>query len=131
VILTSLCTCVQAQDWSPGCVYWVKQLNGYLDLKYPLPRESRASLARLLYEMVTTPGMDSALVEIFANCCIRLCKKKKKLSPEDLTLPWEPMYDMIHETFFSKEPAEVFDQRIQADGCGNPIGGALAKIFLC
>jgi len=46
----------------------------YLDLKHALPRETRANLAKLLYELTIIPGMDSALVEIWANACVRLIK---------------------------------------------------------
>ncbi|CAG8443048.1 10173_t:CDS:10 [Funneliformis mosseae] len=28
--------------------------------------------------------------------------KKEKIGPEDLTLPWEPLYDMIHKIYFPK-----------------------------
>jgi proteasome activator subunit 4 len=50
------------------------RLLSYLDLKHALPRETRANLAKLLYELTIIPGMDSALVEIWANACVRLIK---------------------------------------------------------
>ncbi|KAI8578771.1 hypothetical protein K450DRAFT_245430 [Umbelopsis ramanniana AG] len=101
-ICTQLVVSVQAHDFAPGCLFWVKSLSSYLDLKHALPRETRANLAKLLYELTIIPGMDSALVEIWANACVRLIKKKKHLGPQDLSLPWRPLYEMIHKTFFPK-----------------------------
>lgn len=47
-------------------------------MKHAIPREKRASLAKLLYELTVMPGMDSALVELWATNCIRLIRYKKK-----------------------------------------------------
>ncbi|CAG8548665.1 30916_t:CDS:10 [Gigaspora margarita] len=107
VIVERLCSSAKAQDWGPGCSYWVKQLNGYLDLQHPLSRQTRAQIAHVLFELVITPGIDASHAEVFANTCIRLLKydqleKKDKIGPEDLSLPWEPLYDIIHRTFFPK-----------------------------
>lgn len=43
-------------------------------MKHAVPRETRATLAKLLYELAIMPGMDPALVELFTNNCIRLIK---------------------------------------------------------
>lgn len=48
--------------------------NSYMDLKHAVPRPTRAKLAKLLFELVVMPGMDTALVEIWANACVRLIK---------------------------------------------------------
>ncbi|ORE21913.1 hypothetical protein BCV71DRAFT_172816, partial [Rhizopus microsporus] len=74
----------------------------YLDMKHALPRQTRARLAKLLYEMTIMPGMDPALIELWSTNCVRLIRNKKKLEPEDLQLDWRPLYELIHETLFPK-----------------------------
>ncbi|RGB33631.1 hypothetical protein C1646_815894 [Rhizophagus diaphanus] len=101
-IVENLCSSAKAQDWGPGCGFWVKQLNGYLDLQHPLSCQTRAQLARVLFELVITPGIDTSHAEVFSNTCVRLLKKKDKIGPEDLTLPWEPLFDMIYRIYFPK-----------------------------
>ncbi|CAG8434329.1 1354_t:CDS:10 [Diversispora eburnea] len=101
-IIEALCSAAKAKDWGPGCSHWVKQLNSYLDLQYHLSRQIRAQLSKILFELVITPGIDASHAEVFANACVRLLKKKTKIGPEDLTLPWEPLFDIIHRTFFPK-----------------------------
>ncbi|KAL1919118.1 uncharacterized protein VTP21DRAFT_2500 [Calcarisporiella thermophila] len=106
-IVLNLSACVQVGDWAPGCVMWVKRLNSYLDLKHLPPRPVRAQLARLLYELATTPGVDPPVVQIFANACARLIKNKKRLGQSDLTLPWKPLYTAIEHLFFKKPPRYI------------------------
>ncbi|ORZ04733.1 hypothetical protein BCR42DRAFT_474389 [Absidia repens] len=92
--------------WLPWCMpsRWVilPLVLCYLDLKHAVPRPTRAALAQILFHMTVMPGMDYALVEIWANMCVRLIRKKKKLAPEDLVLPWRPLYDMIERSVFTK-----------------------------
>lgn len=47
-----------------------------MDMKHAVPRNTRAHLAKLLYEMVIMPGMEPALVELWSNNCIRLIRYK-------------------------------------------------------
>ncbi|OZJ03795.1 hypothetical protein BZG36_03001 [Bifiguratus adelaidae] len=101
-ICRNLTICVEAQDWSPGCLFWVKRLGSYLDMKHAIPRVTRAALAKLLYEMTITCGMEPSLVEIWANSCIRLIRRKKHLNRDDLVLAWRPLYTLIDSTYFAK-----------------------------
>lgn len=50
----------------------------YLDMKHAVPRQTRATLAKTLYELTVMPGMDPALMELWANNCIRLIRYLKK-----------------------------------------------------
>lgn len=45
-----------------------------MDMKHAVPRQTRAHLAKLLYEMIIMPGMEPALVELWSNNCIRLIR---------------------------------------------------------
>ncbi|KAF9396493.1 hypothetical protein CPC16_001175 [Podila verticillata] len=93
---------LKAEDWAPGAVYWAKQLNQYLDLKYTLPRETRVGLAKVFFELTVAPGMDSTMVEVWSMYCRRLIKKKDLIGPKDLTLPWRPVYDILERILFPK-----------------------------
>ncbi|KAI7908029.1 uncharacterized protein BX663DRAFT_425475 [Cokeromyces recurvatus] len=101
-ICTNLVISVKAKDFTIGAVAWIKRLANYLDMKHAVPREIRASLSKLLYEMVIMPGMELALVELWANSCIRLIRHKKRLGPEDLQLEWRPLYELIERILFPK-----------------------------
>ncbi|KAL7748215.1 Proteasome activator BLM10 [Sorochytrium milnesiophthora] len=105
-IKTSLTECLQAASFRPGMVYWTKQLSNYLDLKYPLSRQDRARLASMYYELTIAPDMDPTLMELWANTCTRLIKKERLLAPEDLTLPWRPLFELIDRALFVPGRAE-------------------------
>ncbi|RUS15521.1 hypothetical protein BC937DRAFT_92354 [Endogone sp. FLAS-F59071] len=128
-LCVNIAICVKARDWSPGCLFWVKRLNSYMDLKHAVPRPIRAKLAKLLFELVVMPGMDTALVEIWANACVRLIKKKMKLGPEDLILPWGPLYLMIDRTFFPKSRQRTLISESYPSGLGGTSDGYGARSY--
>lgn len=73
-ICVNLALSVKAKDFTRGALAWVKRLSSYMDMKHAVPRETRAHLAKLLYEMIIMPGMEPALVELWSNNCIRLIR---------------------------------------------------------
>ncbi|KAF9979719.1 hypothetical protein BGZ75_009303 [Mortierella antarctica] len=93
---------LQSEDWAPGALYWAKQLNQYLDLKYALPKETRIAFAKVFWELAIAPGMDITMVEAWSVFCRRLIKKKDLIGPKDLTLPWRPIYDILERILFPK-----------------------------
>lgn len=122
-ICVNLALSVKAKDFTRGALAWVKRLSSYMDMKHAVPRETRAHLAKLLYEMIIMPGMEPALVELWSNNCIRLIRylfailvmmirslnfffirsrHRKRLGPEDLELEWRPLYEIIEKTLFPK-----------------------------
>ncbi|CEP09555.1 hypothetical protein [Parasitella parasitica] len=101
-ICTNLTISIKAKDFKAGAVAWTKRLSNYLDMKHALPRETRANLAKLLFEMAIMPGMDYTLIDFWSNNCIRLIRHKKRLDPEDLELEWRPLYKLIERTLFPK-----------------------------
>lgn len=78
-IKSGLAAAVLAQDIAPGVVYWIKQLNTFLDLKYPLPTQDRRDFAELLYKLALSPGLDHALLEVFVTTCCHLIKCVRRL----------------------------------------------------
>ena len=69
-------------------------------LKYPIPKEKRIRLATLYYHICTTPGMPTHIV---ANCSDNLqflTRSKKKLTIQDMRLPWKPVYHILSKDLF-------------------------------
>ncbi|KAL9538165.1 hypothetical protein MBANPS3_011145 [Mucor bainieri] len=102
-IRSNLVISIQAKDYTGGAVAWTKRLANYLDMKHALPRETRAHLAKIYYDMLVMPGMNYALLELWANTCVRLIKHKKRLDPQDLTLEWRPLYELIRRFLCPKK----------------------------
>ncbi|CDS14218.1 hypothetical protein LRAMOSA06388 [Lichtheimia ramosa] len=107
-IVTNLIACIKARDFSRGVAFWTKHLSLYRELKHDIPRDTRATLAKLLYTVVTIPGMDITIVESCANMCVRLIRKTHRLGPEDLTLPWKPLYEALDRFIFGEFEARVY-----------------------
>ncbi|KAI8373532.1 hypothetical protein EDC96DRAFT_498664 [Choanephora cucurbitarum] len=101
-ICTSLTISVKAKDFHHNALISVKRLTCYLDMKHALPRKTRATLAKLLYELTIMPGMDPVLIELWANTCSRLIRNKKRIDIEDLQLDWRPLYELLDKTLFPK-----------------------------
>jgi proteasome activator subunit 4 len=55
-------------------MHQTNHVKSYLDMKHALPRQTRARLAKLLYEMTIMPGMDPALIELWSTNCVRLIR---------------------------------------------------------
>lgn len=76
--------------------------------KYPIPKDKRIALVHVYYELCVTPGMPAQIVAIAAEGLLVLTRSKKKLSIEDLRLPWKPIYDLLSkEVFLSRRKFEI------------------------
>ena len=69
-------------------------------LKYPIPKAKRIGLARLYFHLATTPGMPNQLIATCADAFQTLTKSKKKLSINDMRLPWKPIYEILKADLF-------------------------------
>ena len=77
-------------------------------LKYPLPLEKRIKIARLYYELCTMPGMPSYLLSTWADGLGALIRSKKKISIDDMRLPWRPIYKLLEkELFLTRRQFEI------------------------
>lgn len=65
---------VSAGDFVPGATHWTRELRGWLQLKFDLPKELRVKLARLYYELALAPGMENGASERFASMFMTLTK---------------------------------------------------------
>ncbi|XP_076659583.1 proteasome activator complex subunit 4A [Halictus rubicundus] len=95
---------IMLRELQPGCVVWVIRLFEYINI-YGLKfsKEDHILLIKLLYELVTIPDQQSYIVN---GCClvlIELLKKKTLISPEELQLPWEPLYKLTRDVLLSAQ----------------------------
>lgn len=69
-------------------------------LKYPIPRDKRIRLATLYFELCTIPGMPINVIAACADSFVLLTRSRKKLSIDDLRLPWKPIYNILKQDLF-------------------------------
>ncbi|EPE08720.1 proteasome activator subunit [Ophiostoma piceae UAMH 11346] len=96
LILKNLHIAIDAEDFSPGALHWTRELQGWLSLKFEMPREQRAQLAQLYFHLAMSPGMESSMTDRFSRMLISLTKKRHYLKPaEELTLDWRPLWKQL------------------------------------
>lgn len=66
-ILKQLYISIKAEDFSSGALHWTRQLQGWLALKFDMPRQLRAKLATLYFHLSLAPGLDSSTADRFAK----------------------------------------------------------------
>lgn len=83
------------REMRPGCGIWVVKLQRYIRL-YGLKfsKEDHLLFINLAFEALTIPSLEPFLINKFVNLLILLLKKKELISPQELTLPWRPLYDL-------------------------------------
>ncbi|KAG9243685.1 putative proteasome activator complex subunit 4 [Calycina marina] len=97
-ILKQLYIAVKAEDIAPGATHWTRELRGWLNLKFEIPRALRAKLAKLYYMLALAPGVDAAALERFESMFRVLTKRRHYLkSGEDLILDWRPLWKEIKQ----------------------------------
>lgn len=91
--LKHLYIAVSAGDFAPGAVHWTRELRGWIQLKFEIPRPTRIKMVNLYYELALAPGLDYLVAERFASMFMTLTKRKHYLRPgKDLTLDWRPLF---------------------------------------
>ena len=78
----------------------------WLLMKYPMPKATRAKLARLYYELCITPGIEARVVRSWTDMLNRLISTKtgvkRKLEAQDLLLPWEVLWEALKNHLWHK-----------------------------
>ncbi|KAJ3013403.1 hypothetical protein HKX48_005762 [Thoreauomyces humboldtii] len=106
-IKVGLSTAIEAGNYQPGCVAWVRRLRSYLELGYTLTVGERAHFALVLYEAVCTEGIDPAVMGFFAQSCVSLIKKRKALPSDQLVLNWRPLSKVVLELSTPKDSSKM------------------------
>ncbi|ERS96207.1 hypothetical protein HMPREF1624_07116 [Sporothrix schenckii ATCC 58251] len=113
LILKNLYIAIKAEDFTPGALHWTRELQGWLNLKFEMTREQRASLAQLYYHLALAPGLETTATDRFCRMLITLTKKRHYLRPgEDLTLDWRPLWKQLKSITLPSETA--VHQSVQA-----------------
>ncbi|KAJ1328178.1 proteasome activator subunit 4 [Microdochium nivale] len=112
-ILKQLYISIKAEDFSSGALHWTRQLQGWLALKFDMPRQLRAKLATLYFHLSLAPGLDSSTADRFAKMVSTLTRRKQCLKPqEDLTYDWRPLWKEIRALVLPSEaPAHHSSRR--------------------
>jgi proteasome activator subunit 4 len=77
-------------------------------LKYPIPKERRIHLIRIYFHLATLPGMPTHIVATVSDGIHFLTRSKKKLTIEDLRLPWKPLFNILdNDLFLSRRQFEI------------------------
>ncbi|XP_060826320.1 proteasome activator complex subunit 4-like isoform X1 [Bombus pascuorum] len=88
----------------PGCYVWVNKLGHYINMYgFNFSKEDHILLIKLLYELVTVSEIPTASTFQCLVALLVLLKKKKYISPDELELPWRPLYNMILRIMKAKE----------------------------
>ncbi|KAL1951774.1 hypothetical protein VTO73DRAFT_923 [Trametes versicolor] len=91
---------LEAKDYDPGLLQWDSMLTYWCMLKYPIPKEKRIAVIKTYLHVCTTPGMPNHIVAACADGLQVMSRSKKKLSIEDVRLPWMPMYKILSKDLF-------------------------------
>ncbi|KAG1716353.1 hypothetical protein ID866_837 [Astraeus odoratus] len=116
-ILLRITQCIDAKDYEPGLIQWDSMLSYWNMLKYPIPKEKRILLAKLYFQICVTPGMSTQVIAVCADGLSNLTRSKKKLSLEDMRLPWRPLYDILHKDLFLTRRQFEYNQLSTHMGC--------------
>jgi proteasome activator subunit 4 len=82
--------------------------QSWLMLKYPVPKEKRIHLIRVYFYLATLPGMPTHIVATVSDALQVLTRSKKKLTIEDLRLPWKPLFNILeNDLFLSRRQFEI------------------------
>ncbi|KAI0651592.1 hypothetical protein C8Q79DRAFT_934115 [Trametes meyenii] len=99
-ILLRIAQSVEAKDYDPGLLQWDSMLNYWSMLKYPIPKEKRIAVIKIYFNVCTTPGMPNHVVAACSDGLQVLARSKRKLSIDDMRLPWLPIYKILSKDLF-------------------------------
>ncbi|XP_034834096.1 proteasome activator complex subunit 4-like isoform X1 [Maniola hyperantus] len=94
-VKTNLAKSVMLREMKPACGVWSSRLMKYIRIHgLKFGKEDHLALIKLAYELVLIPDLEPCKVHKFATLFLMLTKKRFLISPEELTLPWRPLYDV-------------------------------------
>ncbi|KAJ3990413.1 hypothetical protein F5890DRAFT_1398687 [Lentinula detonsa] len=99
--------CIEAKDYEVGLLQWDSMLSYWNMLKYPIRKDRRILLAKIYFYVSIIPGMPAQIIATCADGFKMLTQSKKKLSIEDMRLPWKSIYNILsHDLFLSRRQFE-------------------------
>lgn len=73
-ILKNLYIAIKAEDFAPGALHWTRELHGWINLKFEMTRELRATLSQVYYHLALAPGLDNNTADRFTRMLITLTR---------------------------------------------------------
>ncbi|KAI0343952.1 hypothetical protein BDW22DRAFT_1355187 [Trametopsis cervina] len=107
-IILRLTQCVEARDLDPGFQQWDSMLVYWGMLKYPILKEKRIALIKLYFYICTAPGMPTYIVSTASDHLYTWVRSKKKITIEDIRLPWLSIYKILsNDLFLARRQYEI------------------------
>ncbi|GJE87739.1 proteasome-substrate-size regulator, mid region domain-containing protein [Phanerochaete sordida] len=104
-IVGKIAVCAKSKNWLV-LTTWDGALQCWLLMRYPVPKTTRARLARLYYELCLVPGLEPRVIRSWADMLSRLLSakpdQKRKLEAKDLQLPWQPLWRVLQKELWPK-----------------------------
>lgn len=72
--IKNLYIAISAGDFVPGATHWTREIRGWMQLKFDLPRSDRVKLGKLYYELTLAPGVEEGASDRFLSMFITLTK---------------------------------------------------------
>ncbi|CAB3245980.1 unnamed protein product [Arctia plantaginis] len=96
----NLAKAVMLREMKPACGIWSSRLMKYIRIHgLKFSKEDHIALIKLAYELILIPDLEPCKVHKFATMFLMLTKKRQLISPDDLTLPWRPLYALGQKIF--------------------------------
>lgn len=104
-IVGKISICAKSQNWLV-LTTWDGMLQCWMLMRYPIPKETRAKLGRLYFELCLIPGVETRVIRSWTDMLHRLISTKdamkRKLEATDLRLPWEPLWAALKTHLWHK-----------------------------
>ncbi|XP_043271653.1 proteasome activator complex subunit 4B-like [Venturia canescens] len=98
---------IMLRQLHPECVLWVGKLRRFMSIYgYKFSKEDHIVLVKLMYELVTMPDLDLLFINTFGNMFNKLLQKPDLISPEEMELPWKPLYGIVKKIMFTSQSKE-------------------------
>ncbi|XP_026273148.1 proteasome activator complex subunit 4 [Frankliniella occidentalis] len=101
--------------------YWAGRLNKFTSVYgLRISKKDHAALVKLLFDTIVMPGTEEALASELIMTLLTLIKHEELLSPQDVQLPWQPLYEFYRRIvkqpvrFFPREFLEVLHTFIKS-----------------
>ena len=114
-IKANLAEAVVLRDLRPGLVTWLSRLSAFINLYgFKMTRQEHVGLVKLVWSLLVTKDMEPRIMDtcirselsstdmirtnnFYLRVLLVLLKKRRLLTPEDLSLDWRPLYDLYED----------------------------------
>ncbi|KAG8737973.1 hypothetical protein FRC10_007440 [Ceratobasidium sp. 414] len=107
-IVARIVVCVRAKEWEM-LGNWTHRLQGWMSLRYPMPRKNRAQLAKLYYGLCILPGIEPNRYQEWADILSQLVYtkpgNKRRLELGELQLDWFGLWERCRREIWPSQRA--------------------------